>query len=85
MDELYWFAEDLLAYTDLTGNYFDIEKAQIKLWKMNPILKKNDFPNIQNEYNQLDEMLEITALFDKPIFAEKVNELYQLLEKMKND
>ena len=73
-----------MAYTDLTGNYFDIEKAQIKLWKMNPILKKNDFPNIQNLYHQLDEMLEITALFDKPIFAEKVNELYQLLEKMKN-
>lgn len=81
MNELYWLAEDLLAYTDLTGNHFDIEKAQIKLWKMNPILSKNDFPTIQQLYNDLDEILENTAFFDKSTFIDKVNELYKTLEK----
>ena len=83
MNELYWLAEDLVAYTDLTGNHFDIEKAQIKLWKMRLILAKNDFPKIQNLYGELEDSLVFPAFFDKPDFAEKVNELYQLLEKTK--
>ena len=47
VNELYWLTEELKAYTDLTGSQFDTEKAQVKLWKMNPILSKNDFPKVQ--------------------------------------
>ncbi len=83
INELYWIAEELLAYTDLTGNYFDIEKAQTKLWKMQPILAKNDLPTIQKLYDELIELLEVPMFFDKPIFSKKVDELYGLLEKMK--
>lgn len=85
VNELYWLAEDLLAYTDLTGEQFDTEKAQVKLWKMNPILSKNDFPKVQELQNNLLGRLEIPMFFDKLAFAEKVNELYQSLEKMKNE
>ncbi len=85
VNELYWLAEDLLAYTDLTGEQFDTEKAQVKLWKMNPILSKNDLPEIQKLQNNLLGRLEIPMFFDKEEFSEKVNELYQLLEKMKDE
>lgn len=84
VNELYWLGEDLLAYTDLTAEQFDTEKAAMKLWKMNPILSKNDFPKIQKLQKDLLGRLEIPMFFDKSAFAEKVNELYQLLKKIKN-
>lgn len=83
MNELYWLAEDLKAYTDLTGSHFDTEKAQVKLWKMNPILSKNDFPKIQKLQNNLLGQLEIPMAFDKAEFSEKVDELYAYLEELK--
>lgn len=83
INELYWLVEDLLAYTDLTGNHFDTEKAQVKLWKMNPILSKNDFPKIQQLQNNLLGQLEIPMAFDKAEFSKKVNELYEYLETVK--
>lgn len=82
VNELYWLAEDLLSYTDLTGNIFDTEKAQVKLWKFNPVLKKYSFPEIDKLQNNLLGRLEIPMFFDKEAFREKVYELYQLLEKM---
>ena len=84
VNDLYWLAEDLLAYTDLTGEQFDTEKAQLKLWKMNSILSKNDFPKVQELQENLLGRLEIPMFFEKEEFAAKVNELYQLLMKMKN-
>lgn len=83
VNELYWLAEDLLAYTDLTGERFDTEKAQLKLWKMNPILSKNKFSNVEALQQNLLGQLEIPMFFDKTEFAERVNELYQLLEKIR--
>jgi hypothetical protein len=83
--ELYWFTEDLQAYTDLTGNHFDIEKAQSKLWKMNPILTHNDLPEIQNLYDELLDALEIPSFFDKAAFAEMVEALSELLESMQEN
>ena len=85
INELYWCAEDLKAYTDLTGNHFDTEKAQVKLWKMNPILSKNDFPKIQRLQNNLLGRLEIPMFFDKAEFSGKVDELYNTLELLKNN
>ena len=82
LNELYWFAEDLLAYTDLTGSEFDTEKAQTKLWKMQPYLVQADFPKIQSLHRQLLEELENPMFFNKVIFLEKVNELYAILAKM---
>ena len=84
VNALYWLAEDLLAYTDLTGERFDTEKAQLKLWKMNPILSKNNFPKVQKLQENLLGRLEIPMFFEKEEFAATVNELYQLLMKMKN-
>ena len=83
VNELYWLAEELKAYTDLTGSQFDTEKAQVKLWKMKPILSKNDFPKVQAIQHNLLGRLEIPMFFEKEAFSEKVDELYQLLEKMK--
>ena len=83
VNELYWLAEDLKAYADLTGSHFDTEKAQTKLWKMNPILSKFDFPKIQKLQNNLLGRLEIPMFFDKEEFSAKVDELYGLLEEMK--
>jgi|GEM_PF-1283774 hypothetical protein len=80
--ELYWLAEDLQAYTDLTGDNFDTEKAQSKLWKMNPILAENDFHEIQNLYDELLDALELPSFFDKAAFAEMVEALFELLESM---
>ena len=82
-NELYWLVEDLKAYTDLTGSHFDTEKAEVKLWKMNPILSKNDFSEIQRLQKNLLGRLEIPMFFDKEAFSEKVDELYQLVTKIK--
>lgn len=84
INELYWLAEDLKAYTDLTGSYFDTEKAEMKLWKMNSILSKNNLPKIQKLQKNLLEQLEIPMFFDKEEFSEQVDELYELLKKGKN-
>ncbi|MFT5834830.1 MAG: hypothetical protein ACI97N_002470, partial [Cognaticolwellia sp.] len=70
--ELYWLAEDLLAYTDLTMDRFDIENAQNRLWKMRPILSQNDLPNIQKLYDEMTEQLEVSSFFKKADFAENV-------------
>ncbi len=83
INELYWLAEELKAYTDLMGSHFDTEKAQTKLWKMNSILSKNDFPKVQELQNNLLGRLEIPMFFDKAEFSKKVDELYELLEKLK--
>lgn len=83
MNELYWLAEELKSYTDLTGDHFDTEKAEMKLWKMNSILAKSDFPEIQKLQKNLLGRLEIPMFFDKKAFSEKVDELYQLLESQK--
>jgi hypothetical protein len=82
MNELYWLAEELKAYTDLTGDRFDTEKAEVKLWKMNPILAKNDFLEIQKIQKNLLGRLEIPMFFDKKAFSEKVDELYKNLAAM---
>lgn len=81
--ELYWLAEDLLAYTDLTMDRFDIENAQNRLWKMRPILSQTDLPNIQKLYDEMMEQLEVSSFFAKADFAENVRELYDVLEDMK--
>ncbi|MGB0863738.1 MAG: hypothetical protein ACPG19_02085 [Saprospiraceae bacterium] len=83
INELYWLAEELKAYTDLVGGHFDTEKAQTKLWKMNSILSKNDFPKVQALQNNLLGRLEIPMFFEKDEFSKKIDELYELLEKMK--
>ncbi len=83
INHLYWSVEELKSYTDLTGNRFDIDNAQRRLWQMNPILKKHDFPNIQKLYNDLDELLEYAAFFDKIEFSKKVDELYELLVRVR--
>lgn len=85
INELYWLAEDLKSYTDLTGSRFDTEKAQWRLWKMNPVLSKNDFPEIQKLQNNLLGRLEIPMFFDKEEFSKEVDELYELLEKIKKE
>ena len=82
MNELYWLAEELKSYTDLTGDRFDTEKAEAKLWKMNPILSENDFPEIQKLQKNLLGRLEIPMFFDKKAFSEKVDELYKNLTEM---
>ena len=81
--ELYWLAEDLLAYTDLTMDRFDIENAQNRLWKMRPILSQSDLPSIQKLYDEMMEQLEVSSFFAKADFAENVRELYDVLEDMK--
>jgi hypothetical protein len=80
---LYWIAEDLLAYTDLTGNLFDIEKAQFRIWKMKPFLTDFDNSEIVDLYNQLDASLENPVFFDKKSFSILVNDLFNRLEKMR--
>jgi len=80
--ELYWLAEDLLAYTDLTMDRFDIENAQNRLWKMRPILSQNDLPNIQKLYDEMTEQLEVSSFFKKADFAENVQKMYDALENI---
>jgi hypothetical protein len=82
-NQLYWLAEELKSYTDLSEERFDISHAQKRVWSMNPILKNNDLPDVQDYYNELDELLENALLFDKLVFSEKVNQLFSLLEEKK--
>jgi len=82
INKLYWLAEELKSYTDLTGDRFDTEKAQVILWKMNPILSKNNFSKIHTIQKNLLGRLEIPMFFDKMAFSEKVDELYEILEEM---
>lgn len=81
IENLYWIAEDLLAYTDLTGDRFDIEKAQFKIWKMKPFLVDFENSEIENLYYQLDSSLENAIFFDKKAFTTLVNDLFNTLEK----
>lgn len=83
VENLYWIAEDLVAYTDLTGNLFDTEKAQFKIWKMKPFLTDFDNSEIVDLYNQLDASLENPSFFDKKSFSILVNDLFNRLEKMR--
>lgn len=83
INQLYWLAEELKSYTDLTGERFDIDNAQRRLWTMNPILKENDLSDIQHYYNELDDLLKDTFGFDKSVFSQKVNQLFSLLEDKK--
>lgn len=79
--EIYWDVEELKSYTDLSGERFDIDSAQRRLWKMNPILKTNPEHPAKEIYNTLDEMLEYPPGFDKRAFSEQVDLLYELVEK----
>lgn len=83
INHLFWAAEELKAYTDLTGNRFDIAHAQRRLWPINRILSKHNFPEIQKRYNTLEELLEQSMFFDKIGFSKKVDELFTLLESMR--
>ncbi len=80
INTLYWQVEELKSYTDLTGNRFDIDNAQKRLWQMHPVLKKGNFPAEQKLYEELSELLETAMFFDKVAFSEKVDELFSLLE-----
>lgn len=80
INKLYWLAEDLKSYTDLTGGRFDIDHAQRRLFPMQTILEKVDLPQVQALYNEVIELLEVAAFFDKMAFSQKVDELYQFLE-----
>lgn len=82
INELYWFAEELQAYTHLTGDRFDLDNAQNRLWRMKPILNENDFPEIQRLFDAMNEQLEMVMAFDKLAFTENVENLYDILEKM---
>lgn len=80
INELYWLAEELQAYTDLTGDRFDIDNAQRRLFPMQSFIDKINSPELQILYDELTGLLEIAAFFDKVAFSEKVDELYQILE-----
>jgi hypothetical protein len=82
INELYWLAEELQAYTHLTGSRFDLDNAQNRLWRMQPILKANDFPEIQRLFDVINEQLEMVMAFDKLAFTENVENLYGILEKI---
>ncbi len=82
-DQIYWDAEALKSYTDLTGNRFDIERAQLLLWKMNPILKNHPNHPAKQLYDKMDELLERAHCFDKILFSEHVDALYSQAEKEK--
>lgn len=82
INELYWLAEELQAYTHLTGDRFDIDNAQNRLWRMQPILKANDFTEIQRLFDAINEQLEMSMAFDKLAFTENVENLYKILEEM---
>jgi hypothetical protein len=85
LNELYWLAEELKAYTDLTGERFDVEDAQNRLWKMKPTLSALNLEAVQQLYDELEGQLETPMFFDKSAFAEKVDAYYELLEKWKNE
>lgn len=85
INELYWFCEDLVAYTDLTGNRFDIDHAQRRLW---PMIKTADQLGYQPYIVQcaaLEEDLEIGAFFNKGKFSEKLDRLFDELEQARTN
>lgn len=81
INELYWLAEDLLSYTDLTGNYFDPDNAQYKLKKMGLLMAQCSDSKLQTLYNTLLEQTEVISFFDKASFSENVQTFYTLLEE----
>jgi hypothetical protein len=83
INNLYWIVEDLMAYTDLTGDHFDIEKAQFKLWKMKPFLSEFENSDITNIYEQLNTSLENSAFFDKNAFTTITTNLFNNLEELR--
>lgn len=85
INKLYWQVEELKSYTDLTGNRFDIDNAQRRLWLMYSILKKGNFPAAQKLYDELNELLEVAMFFDKVAFSEKVNQLFKLIETKREE
>lgn len=84
VNELYWLAEELKSYTDLTGSRFDIDNAQKRLFPMRPIMEKIDSHQIQELYNEITELLENSMPFDKIIFSKKIDAFYEILAKMNN-
>lgn len=84
INELYWHAEELLSYTHLTGNRFDLDNAQHRLWRMQSILKAHNLPEIQSLYDAMNEQLEMVMSFDKLSFTENIEALYAILEIMNN-
>jgi hypothetical protein len=83
INELYWLAEELKSYTDLTGDRFDIDNAQRRLFPMQIFISNINSTELQKLYDELSDLLEVAAFFDKNAFSEKVDELYQILETRK--
>ncbi len=83
INELYWLAEELKSYTDLTGDRFDIDNAQRRLFPMQPLVEKIGLAEYRERYDELAELLDVAAFFDKVVFSDKVDELYQLLESQR--
>jgi len=83
--QLYFLAEELKSYTDLTGSRFDIDNAQRRLWLMQAIVKKNDLSDINSLYDTLSEQLDVPSFFDKVSFSKSLDDLYTLLHSMKEE
>ena len=82
--ELYWLCEELLSYTDLTGERFDIDSANRRLWSMHPILNQLQNDELVHMYQTLLEDLENTVYFDKPAFTTKVHALFNKVEQLRD-
>ncbi len=81
IEELYWFCEELVAYTDLTGDRFDIDNAQRRLWPMIKTAEKLGNQSYIDHCSFLEEALEIAPFFDKKSFSERLDRFFAELEK----
>lgn len=83
INQLYWLAEELQSYTDLTGNRFDTENAQRRLFPMASHLKTLQNDDLQSLYDEMLEQLEMPAFFNKNDFSTKVDKFYGMIERLR--
>ena len=76
---LYWAVEELKAYTDLSGNRFDIDSALRRMQPIDQLVKVLNQQDINDLYDELMEQLSIPSFFDKMAFSEKVDLLFGIL------
>ena len=82
INDLYWLCEELVAYTDLTGERFDIDSASRRLWPMNPVLNQLQNEVFIQKYRVLLNDLDDTVEFNKLDFAEKVHQFFYEIEQL---